>query len=299
MINYIIRRLLLLPMTLFFIVLVNFLIINLAPGDPVTILDISKEGGGIQRQGHALAYGSDDRYLLFREFYGLTLPVIINTWPWISQQQVTETLWKLTFRKDNPQSTQEMSYSEYDKLRIKFGDQARFIMPKLLHVIEDSHQPLKLRQLAIRYFQRGTYRNAYIGSNLSETEMEYNNHLAENSNSLNSLLNPFPENDSDINKEAVGLRQWYEQHKDFYHAEPTKIQKFSILFFQTRFFRYMSRVFTLDFGTLRSDPNKTVISEVTKRFKYSLNSFHLTDDYDSFLMYIFWIHHGSSAKSLA
>lgn len=32
----------------------------------------------------------------------------------------------------------------------------------------------------------------------------------------------------------------------------------------------MSRVITLDFGTLRSDPNKTVISEVVKRFKYSL-----------------------------
>ena len=32
----------------------------------------------------------------------------------------------------------------------------------------------------------------------------------------------------------------------------------------------MSRVLTLDFGTLRNDTNKTVISEVTRRFKYSL-----------------------------
>ena len=31
----------------------------------------------------------------------------------------------------------------------------------------------------------------------------------------------------------------------------------------TRFYRYMSRVLTLDFGTLRNDNNKTVISEVT------------------------------------
>ena len=43
-----------------------------------------------------------------------------------------------------------------------------------------------------------------------------------------------------------------------------------IFFFETRFFRYFSRVLTLDFGTLRNDSTKTVISEVTKRFKYSL-----------------------------
>lgn len=270
MTNYIIRRLLLLPITLFCIILVNFIIINLAPGDPVTIVDISKEGGGSQRQGHAIAYGSDDRYLLFREFYGLTLPVIFNTWPWLSQQDVDRTLWKLTFRQESPESSEEIEFSEYDKLRIKFGDQSRYILPKLLHTIEDTQQPLKLRQLAVRYFQRGTYRNAYIGSNLSDTEMDFNRTLAENNNSLQRIVGGVFDNEKELDKLAVNLRQWYEKHKDFYQAEPTTQQKISIFFFQTRFFRYMSRVFTLDFGTLRSDPNKTVLSEVVKRFKYSL-----------------------------
>src|SRR5690606_33910777 len=40
--------------------------------------------------------------------------------------------------------------------------------------------------------------------------------------------------------------------------------------FETRYIRYMSRVLTLDFGTLRNDRNKPVINEVAKRFKYSL-----------------------------
>lgn len=269
MINYLIRRLLLLPITLFSIVLVNFLIINLAPGDPVTIIDISKESG-TQRQGHALAYGSDERYLIFREFYGLTLPILFNTWPWLTQQEVDETLWKLAFRKESPEAIEEMDYSDYDKLRIKFGDQARFILPKLLNAIEDSNKPLKLRQLAVRYFQRGTYRNAFIGAGLSEPEMEFNRTLAENYNSLSAILGSIPENEKEMDRLGESLRQWYETHKDFYTAEPTGMQKASIFFFQTRFFRYMSRVFTLDFGTLRGDPNKTVLSEVVKRFKYSL-----------------------------
>lgn len=49
MYNYIIRRLLLMPITLFFIILVNFVIINLAPGEPVTITEISQQGGGATR----------------------------------------------------------------------------------------------------------------------------------------------------------------------------------------------------------------------------------------------------------
>ncbi len=269
MINYLIRRLLLLPITLFFIVLVNFLIINLAPGDPVTILDISKEGG-TQRQGRALAFGSDDRYLIFREFYGLTLPIIFNTWPWLSQEYVNQTLWSLTFRKESPQSNEEMGYSRFDKLRIKFGDQSRYILPKLLNVVDDAHQPLKVRQLASRYFQRGTYRNAYIGAGLTYAQMQFNQTLSENNNTLSAILENIPNNEKEMDKVAMSLRTWYATHKDFYDAEPKGMQKVYIFFIQTRFFRYMSRVFTLDFGTLRSDPNKTVLSEVVKRFKYSL-----------------------------
>lgn len=268
MVNYLIRRLLLLPITLFFIVLVNFLIINLAPGDPVTILDISKESGS-QRAGRALAFGSDDRYLIFREFYGLTLPILLNRWPWLTQEEVNQSLWKLTFRKD-PKSTKEISPSAYEKLRITFGDQSRYILPKLLHVIEDPQQPLKVRTFAVRYFQRGTYRNAYIGANLSETKLQFNNQLSENSNSLNAIIGNISDSEQDFNTMAIALRDWYEKNKNFYNAEPSTSQKFSMLFFETRFFRYMSRVFTLDFGTLRGDPNKTVISEVVKRFKYSL-----------------------------
>ena len=59
MINYIIRRLLLLPLTLFCIVLVNFVIINLAPGDPTTVTELSKDGGAQKQEQAASVFGSD------------------------------------------------------------------------------------------------------------------------------------------------------------------------------------------------------------------------------------------------
>ncbi len=72
MLNYLLRRLLLLPITLFCIILVNFIIVNMAPGDPVTVGEISQQGAA-RREDRSVAFGADERYLQFREFYGSTL----------------------------------------------------------------------------------------------------------------------------------------------------------------------------------------------------------------------------------
>ena len=76
MAGYIFRRLLLLPITLFFIVLVNFAVINLAPGEPALMTEISAQGEARQREGQNAIFGQDERYLQFREFFGLTLPIL-------------------------------------------------------------------------------------------------------------------------------------------------------------------------------------------------------------------------------
>lgn len=151
MLNYVIRRLILLPITLFCIVLVNFIIINLAPGEPTTITEISPEGAAVRREDRSMAFGSDDRYLQFREFYGLTLPILFNPWPSMSQETVERKLVRLDTHKETLESKEQMSLRDYDSLRITFGDQARFIMPKLLHVIEDPQQDMALRRMAARF----------------------------------------------------------------------------------------------------------------------------------------------------
>ena len=87
MITYILRRTLLLPITMFFIILVNFVIINLAPGDPTTVTEISAEGLATRSEGRSVAFGGDDRYLQFREHYGLTLPILFNMWPFMTKKR--------------------------------------------------------------------------------------------------------------------------------------------------------------------------------------------------------------------
>lgn len=261
---YLIRRLLLLPLTLFGIMLVNFVIINLAPGDPTTVTEITPQGNASKQEGRAIAFSLDDRYLQFREHYGLTLPVLFNTWPWLSRTQVTDSLQSLLSRR------QEMSVKDYDRLRIRLGDQARFVMPHLLAIIEDQNEEMAMRRMASRFFARGGTRQAYVGANLSPKQRNENRAIATSNAEIRALILEATDSSEQINAKLAGIRRWYTHNAQTMQLEPSGSQKLYRLFFETRFFRYMSRVLTLDFGTLRNDPTKRVIDEVTSRFKYSL-----------------------------
>lgn len=269
MLNYTIRRLILLPITLFFILIVNFVIVNLAPGDPVTVTEVSPEGAS-RRQDRAFAFGSDERYLQFREFYGLTLPILFNTWPSIGENSVRERLVQLLTRKEFPDSPKEMSFKTYDEIRIKFGDQARYVMPILLKILDDPKESLAIKAITSQFFLRGGTRQAYIGANLNPEQKTYNRKISQDNNLLSALVISPKDDEVRVKEKILKMHQWYEANKEIYHFNPDFLQKVKIFFVDTRFFRYMSRVVTLDFGTLRNDPNKTVFSEVTKRFKYSL-----------------------------
>lgn len=268
MTSYIIRRLLLLPLTLFCIILVNFVIINLSPGEPTSITEISKEGEAAKRSGAANV--SDDRYLQFREFYGLTLPILFNHWVYLTEVDVQNTLSQLVTRRYHPTDVSEMSAKDYDAIRIKMGDEARFIMPYLKQVMNNSKLDLPLRKMAARFFIRGGQQMAFLGSNLSDERRAFNQKINIDNSFLKSL-SPTPEMNLQTFQENVRLlTNWYENNTANYPFEMTRSEKIKTFFFQTRFFRYMSRVLTLDFGSIRNDENKLVITEVTKRFKYSL-----------------------------
>jgi len=270
MTHYLLRRLLLIPLTLFCIILVNFVIINLAPGDPVTITEISAEGGASRQADRSVAFGSDDRYLQFREHYGLTLPVLFNLWPAMPKSAVKKQLWSIVHKQESAESKKSLAFKEWDQLRIDMGDRARFVMPKLLAISQNSENALDIRIAATRFFARGGTRQAILGPNLDAKQKAYNKKIAQD----NQLLQTFVLNASDsteiIQQKLEAAKAWYRLNSDYYQFNPNGVEKVQIFFTETRFYRYLSRVLTLDFGTLRNDPNKTVISEVTKRFKYSL-----------------------------
>lgn len=269
MLSYLLRRLFLLPITLFAIVLVNFVIINMAPGDPTTVTEISPEGAS-RKEDKSIAFGQDDRYLQFREFYGLTLPILFNTWPLISEQEVSNTLWKLTNRKNSSEDSSEMNTRDYDSMRITFGDQSRYIMPSILSILENPTVDAKEKIIASRFFARGGTHMAILGSGLTAEQKTYNNKISVDNQHLRSWIINASDTPEEVSKKIEAMQKWYQENEKTYNFVPSFWEKVKIFFVDTRFARYMSRVLTLNFGTMRNDPNKTVVSEVVKRFKYSL-----------------------------
>lgn len=267
---YTLRRLLLLPITLFCIVLVNFVIINLAPGDPVSYAEISPEGSASRRADRSFAFSSDERYLHFREFYGLTLPILFNTWPWLTRPYAEQTLWQLVHRRISPQDSQEMPTKDYNNLRVTFGDQSRFILPQLLAILKDPLTPRDIQHMAAHFFVRGGTRPGFTGPHLTPEQKAWNQRVTKDDQILRTLLWSTDASSEDIQVKVQEMQNWYDQNAAFYQFNPSLQEKIYLFFFETRFMRYMSRIIHLDFGTLRNDSSKTVISEVTKRFKYSL-----------------------------
>jgi len=263
MAHYIIRRLFLVPITLLAIILVNFVILNLAPGDPTTVGNLSATGEATRSTDSSGVTG-ENQYLLFREHYGLTLPILLNLWPYLTQKSVKEGLETLATSKN------KMSIQNYFKLRTLWGDRARFVMPSLIQEASNAGNSFEIRKMAANLFIRGGIQQGAVGAVLKQEERKKNRWISQNNLFLSDLRIGDHDTSVALEKKVAQLEEWFQSMGGAAAFTKTGMAKASALFFETRFCRYLSRVFTLDFGTLRNDSNKKVIHEVGKRLKYSL-----------------------------
>ncbi|ADZ18722.1 ABC transporter permease [Chlamydia psittaci] len=255
MLKYILKRLILIPLTLFAIISINFIILNAAPGDVIEDQSVDSFGDA-GKSDKIRTYKGPDRYLQFREHYGLTLPIFFNTRPAISHAQVKSGIEKIVDSVTNKQSI--------SKLKIYWGDRAKFILPALLFEANDNTKTSVYRHVAADLFIRGAIRQGIVGPGLSPEQYAYNERVSKSNASLVKLLS-----EEDIGIKVDCLKEWFRKEGGL-DAFPYKRFSWKTFFLETRFSRYMSRVLRLDFGTLRNDPHKTVVSEVVKRLRSSL-----------------------------
>lgn len=268
MLGYIVKRLLLLPLTLFCIVFINFLIINLAPGEPVYVSDIGAGGEASRRASQNVA-GGQERYLQFREFFGLTLPIFYNDWPLVSRKQVLTYLEMLKTKRKTG-SKEEMSAEKYSELRVSMGDMSRFVLPHLLSIAQDSTLSFELRKLALNFVLRGATRFLNVGTHLSPEEKKENSLIRKNNLFLDSFRLHEPQNEEELKTQVDMIANWYKKNPEGLTFAKDGPEYLHTAFFETRFAKYMKRTLSLDFGVLRNDPNQSVISEVVSRLKISL-----------------------------
>lgn len=268
MLRYILYRLFLLPLTLLAIVFVNFVIINLAPGEPVYVSEVGV-GGDASRRSSVSMVGPEDRYLQFREFFGLTLPILYNDWPSCSKRKIASEL-EMLRTKHAINESEEMSAKQYSELRVLMSDRARFCLPQLLSVAKDPQIPFETRKLAVYFFLRGATRFTNVGSKLSSQQRSENQQIAKNNLFLDSFRERPAKNLEELSQQIDILSNWYKEHPEGLSFVQDGPEYLRCAFFDTRLAKYLKRTLSLDFGVMRNDPNKTVISEVVSRLKISL-----------------------------
>ncbi len=264
--HYLIRRFLLLPFTLFAIVLVNFIILNLVPGDPVNTADRSNTGD-LTRNADSEGSMEENHHLLFREHYGLTLPIILNNWPAINREKVDAAFEQLLTKTKNGK---EMSVQDYHQLRVRWGDRARYIMPILFEKANNSDLSFEERKIAVNLFIRGGTQMGFVGPTLNPRQKQLNRAIALSNQQLAESRVSDWDSEHSLNSKIANLASWYAAKGGEGAFRKEGVPRLRALLLETRFSRYLSRVLALNFGTLRNDSNKTVISEVVKRIKYSL-----------------------------
>ncbi len=258
LIRYLVRRLLLVPVTLFMILLINFVILNLVPGDPVSSGGINLVGEASRESSGGMA-DSDMHHLLFREHYGLTRPILFNFWPYTPRRQIEVAIHQLAHPEPGASLYQARS------LRREYGDRARFIMPHLVQLATNPEYPIEERIQASSLALRGGLQQGYTGASLSAQQKERNRLVALENQELEKLRILSTDTPTQIEEKITALQEWFSMHIERFTSKNG-----ATVFLETRFARYLYRIFHLDFGSLRNDANTSVWSAVTARMTTSL-----------------------------
>ena len=259
MLTYIIKRIFLMIPTFLSISLIVFAIVNFAPGNPGA-RQIGSEGGQQANTGE-----QRESYRIFKEQFNLDKPVILNSRFSLSQSEVEKIMTKV-LNKDG--SVEIGVRIESQEVLENWG---RYAVPALMDILlnhnDESMQALASQRLTINARQRlkGEFRK-----NLTKEQKEENKVIADEINSFKGKYFVVGEMEGGMSKEdaTVFWTEWYERNKQMW--EYSLGDKMSILIFDTRFAKYWSNLFRLNFGVSHLD-KRPVLQKVLSKLKYSLS----------------------------
>ncbi|MEO1175094.1 MAG: ABC transporter permease, partial [Myxococcota bacterium] len=137
MLQYAFRRLLLLPPTFFFVSLVLFAVLNLAPGEP------GAAGSGVESTN---AGAERESYRLFKEQFKLDRPVLLNTRSWLPEERVAAWLAAAYRLRGEPTGAQVVYARE------RLDEHGTYLVRHLVRLLEDD----RYRDAALDTLPRAT-----------------------------------------------------------------------------------------------------------------------------------------------
>jgi peptide/nickel transport system permease protein len=224
MLVYLLKRVALLVPTFFFVSLVAFVVLNLAPGAP-------GDTEGDPSSGNRPCERAADS--AFRQQFHLDLPILLNTRPWLSRDDVRALI---VTAYDVGGTTPTMAARVHAKERL--GDVGTAMVPQLVSLLDDPDA--EVRRLAACTLHGATSEGGFWKKDESTHETEV----------------------------VASWKTWWGTHQTEF--EHTPLESMRTLFLETRFAHYWSNLVRLDFGRSSQDQS-LVFPTLLSKVKYSVS----------------------------
>lgn len=256
MLQYTIKRLLLVIPTFFMISLLIFLVLNIAPGRPGAV---AGESGGGEKGGQE----QKESFRIFKEQFNLDKPILLNTRPWMSTETVQTMLLEANGKVEGLAPADRIAATE------RIDDHGEYLVPHLVTLLsaaDPTVRYLALSQLPVSAQQR--FVNDRRGD--PKAARARNREIAAANDALKKMALPPTVAETDeaaISAAIVPWTEWYSAEQGRYTLSGG--QKMERLFFDTRFAKYWDNLLHLDFGVSTVD-RRPVMDTVISKLKYSL-----------------------------
>ena len=263
MLDYLIKRLLILIPTYLGVSLVIWLVMTLAPGEPE-----AAGGGPDGGMGNVSDLESMNRNVrLFRRQFNLDRPRFFNTWTGLSADEVEEDL-RVVLAGVNASSPER-----FKEAKRALDDWAGYAVPPLVQVLERNADAPWVQALAVRYLRQSayTYRAVYPAGYRPTTEERAHDKQVDKENRLLNApdlqLDPLA-TAYERGHVVKAWQTWFADRSDRWQwsfGEKTRI-----FLTDTQFGKYWGNLARGDLG-LSVKTKEPVLAMIVRRLKYSMS----------------------------
>jgi peptide/nickel transport system permease protein len=253
MLQYAAKRLLLIPPTFFFVSLILFFVMNIAPGRP---------GQQAQGQGERTNQAQRESYRIFKEQFNLDKPILWNTRFALSEDRVIHLL--RTANGLDADATMAARVGAQNELEDLGNDAVRH----LIAVLAATHDPVVARLAAAQLSQAAQRSLVSDRAGRDAGARDANRVIARQNAEVRDLKwDAEAPVDEQARVKAAWKTWWATNQGAFTYTAGEKVRAF---FLETRFARYWANLAAFDFGRSTVD-RQPVLPTIVSKFRYSLS----------------------------
>ena len=257
MLQYALKRLLLIPPTFFLVSLVIFIVLNVAPGRPGAADSAAAQGGEQSNSAN-----QRESFRIFKEQFNLDKPILVNTRFRLSREDVRQ----LIINAHNIGGM--VSPAERLRAQEDLDDFGNYMVRHLYGMLRSEEDPELLRLSAFYLVQASQIAFLRDKGGRDREARARNREIGK----ANQMVKRWWWREGAPPEEVAGIvgkwSAWWEENRERYEYTPR--EKWTAFFFDTRFAKYWKNLATFDFGVSTAD-RREVLPTIVSKLKYSLS----------------------------